>query len=167
MEQLNLFDYLKDLQTAVERKWDIPVPDQKRRAEEGWIDDWHYTELENPPEPNIYYCIILLKSGHYNYTYMAWAYGHWWNYAGYGTKWLLIETERRKEWMPFAWVRVPDLYFRKDEHYQFLFEHFVTERDWKYEKTMMEIRDRLKAQHGSRPSFMRQEEVKDGTIISV
>lgn len=59
MEQLNLFDYIQDLQTAAERKWDIPV-DQKRRAEEGWIDNWHYTELENPPEPNIYYCITLI-----------------------------------------------------------------------------------------------------------
>ena len=147
MEQLNLFDYIQDLQTAVERKWDVPEPDAKRRAEEGWIDNWHYTELENPPEPNIYYCITLLKGGYYNYTYMAWAHGHWWAYAGYGTKWLFAETERRKEWMaPFAWVRVPDLYLRTDPHYQFLFEHFVTEHDWEYEKRMMEIRERYKGE---------------------
>lgn len=145
--QISLFDYIQDLQTAVERKWDIPVPDEKCRAEEGWIDKWHYTELENPPEPNIYYCITLLKSGYYNYTYMAWAYGHWWAYAGYGTKWLFAEIERRKEWMkPFAWVKVPDLYLRTDEHYQFLFEHFVTKKDWEYEQAMMKIRERYKGE---------------------
>ena len=141
MEQLNLFDYIQDLQTAVKEKWDIPV-DKKRRAEERWVDDWHYTELENPPEPNIYYCITLLKSGYYNYTYMAYAFGHWWAYAGYGTKWLFVHG-RREEWLkPFAWVRVPDLYMQTDDHYRFLFENFVTPKDWEYEQAMMKIRQR-------------------------
>lgn len=147
MEQLNLFDYIQDIQTAVKEKWDIPV-DKNRRIEERWVDDWHYTELENPPEPNIYYCITLLKSGYYNYTYMAWAHGHWWAYAGYGEKWLFVHG-RREEWLkPFAWARVPDLYVQKDEHYQFLFEHFVSQKDWEYEKTMMEIRQRYGGKNG-------------------
>ena len=128
----------KPTKEELDAKYEIPRNYQK---EEGWTDDWHYTELETPEEPNIYYCInILHPSGHYNYTYMAWAYDHWWMYAGYGEKWMIINDRREKE-TPFAWVTVPDLYYRTDESYQFLFEHFVTEKDWNYEKKMMEIRE--------------------------
>lgn len=140
--QINIYDWLKDEKPTKEKldaKYEIPRDHQK---EEGWTDDWHYTELETPKEHGIYYCIHYgLNSDFYNYTYMAWAYDHWWAYAGYGDKWLIV-NERRKWLHPFAWVTVPDLYYRTDKHHQFLCEHFVTKEDWKYEQLMMELREK-------------------------
>lgn len=133
--QISLFDLQKVQE--LDKKYDIPRDYQK---EEGWTDDWHYTELELPTEHSIYFCITELKGGHYNYTYMAWFHGYWWAYAGYGTKWLIVNGERRNWLKPFAWVKVPDLYYRTDEHYWFLAEHFVTEKDWEYEKHFIEYR---------------------------
>ena len=129
------FDTKTDRKKELDAKYDIPRDYQK---EEGWTDDWHYCELELPEEHGIYYCI---RDGqHYNYTYMAWAYGHWWAYAGYGEKWLIVRGKQR-EWMsPFAWVTFPDLYYRTDEHLQFLCEHFVTKEAWEYEERMEKIR---------------------------
>lgn len=124
----------------LDAKYEIP---RKYQKEEGWTDDWHYTELETPKEHGIYYCIHYgYNADFYMYTYMAWAYGHWWAYAGYGTKWLIIrEGTRRDEWMrPFAWVTVPDLYYRKDEHHRFLCENFVTREDWEYEERIEALR---------------------------
>ena len=85
--QMSIFD-LPDRRKELDEKYDIP---RKYQKEEGWTDDWHYTELELPKENGIYYCIHYgLNSDFYSYTYMAWAYGHWWAYAGYGEKWLLV-----------------------------------------------------------------------------
>ncbi len=128
----------RDRKQELDEKYAIPREHQK---EEGWTDDWHYTELETPTETGIYYC-IKDNTDYYNYTYMAWAYGHWWAYAGYGTKWLIIwEGSKRDEWLkPFAWVTVPDLYYRTDKHYQFLLENFVTKEDWKYEQKLEQYR---------------------------
>ena len=124
-------------------KYPIPELEEKYRVEERWVDDWHYCDEELPEEHGVYYCIQAAKE-HYNYTYMAYAYGQWWNYGGYGTTWLLVRGERR-EWMrPFAWVKVPDKYYQEDTHYQFLTENFVTEKDWEYEKRMMQIREENK-----------------------
>jgi hypothetical protein len=135
--QLSIFD-LPDRKKELDAKYDIP---RKYQQEEGWTDDWHYTELELPKENGIYYCIHYgLNSDFYNYTYMAWAYGHWWAYAGYGEKWLLVRGDRHKWMEPFAWVTVPDLYYRTDEHHQFLCEHFVTKEAWEYEQKMEELR---------------------------
>jgi hypothetical protein len=134
--QMSIFDYAK-LQ-ELEAKYQIPRTYQK---EEGWTDDWHYTELEVPEEHGIYYCIqYLYKTDHYNYTYMAWFHGYWWAYAGYGDKWLIVNSERRKWLQPFAWVRVPDLYYRTDPQHQFLCEHFVSEADWEYEMRITKLR---------------------------
>ena len=44
---------------------------------------------------------------------------------------------------PFAWVEVPDLYYRTDEHHRFLCEIFVTKEDWEYEKSMMTLGKRM------------------------
>lgn len=122
----------------LDAKYGIPRDYQK---EEGWTDDWHYCEIEQPKEHGIYYVIHHgLNNEYYNYTYMAWAYGHWWNYAGYGEKWLLVRGDRRKWMEPFAWVTVPDLYYRTDESYQFLAEHFVTKEDWEYEQRIEKLR---------------------------
>lgn len=124
-------------------KYPIPELEEKYRVEERWVDDWHYCDEELPKEHGVYYCIQAAKE-RYNYTYMAYAYGQWWDYAGYGTTWLLVRGERR-EWMrPFAWVKVPDKYYQEDTHYQFLTENFVTEKDWEYEKRMMQIREENK-----------------------
>ena len=68
--QLNIFDVIADKKKELDKKYDIPRDYQK---EEGWTDDWHYTEMETPKEHGIYYCIThLFNSEHYNYTYMAW-----------------------------------------------------------------------------------------------
>ena len=127
--QISIFDLQKVQE--LDKKYDIPRDYQKK---EGWTDDWHYTEIETPKEHGIYFCITELKGGHYNYTYMAWFHGYWWAYARFGTKWLIVNGERRR---PFAWVTVPDLYFRTDKHYWFLRENFVTEKDW--ESTLSNI----------------------------
>lgn len=137
--QIELKDYLEELRNNIRQRYPIPKLSEKYRQEERWVDDWHYVAEELPPEPGIYYCIQECKD-FYNYTYLAYAFGHWWAYAGFGTEWLLIRG-RREEWMmPFAWVRVPDLYYAKDTHYQFLSENFVKQKDWEYEQRMEEIR---------------------------
>ena len=133
--QISIFDLQKVQE--LDKKYDIPRDYQK---EEGWTDDWHYTEIETPKEHGIYFCITELKGGYYNYTYMAWFHGYWWAYARFGTKWLIVNGERRDWLRPFAWVTVPDLYFRTDKHYWFLRENFVTEKDWEYEKHFIEYR---------------------------
>ena len=148
--QLNIFDVIADKKKELDKKYDIPRDYQK---EEGWTDDWHYTEMETPKEHGIYYCIThLFNSEHYNYTYMAWAYGHWWAYAGYGTKWLLVRGERREWMLPFAWVTVPDLYYRTDEHYHFLCENFVSKSDWEYEQTLEKMREERRLEDGTTQS---------------
>ena len=140
--QISIFDYQTDRLSELEAKYPIPREYQK---EEGWTDDWHYTELELPKNQGIYYCIHLgFNSDFYMYTYMAWAYGYWWAYAGYGNKWLIVNSPRRQWMKPFAWVEVPDLYYRKDEHHRFLCEIFVTKEDWEYEKSMMELREGIR-----------------------
>jgi hypothetical protein len=73
--QLSIFD-IPERKAVLDAKYEIPRDYQQ---EEGWLDDWHYTEMELPKEHGIYYCIHHgLNSNIYNYTYMAWAYGHWW-----------------------------------------------------------------------------------------
>ncbi len=137
--QITLFDYLEEKKNDIRQRYQIPKLPEKYLKEERWVDDWHYVEEELPEEPGIYYC-IQDRGEHWNYTYLAYAFKHWWAYAGFGTKWLFIQGERREWMMLFAWVRVPDKFYQEDPHYQFLSEHFVTEHDWEYEKKMMEIR---------------------------
>ena len=138
--QLTIFEINNARLKELQEKYPIPRHDPKVLAEEGWSDDWHYTDLEVPEEAGIYYCIHMgFNSDYYHYTYMAYAYGQWWAYAGYGTKWLLVHGERRAWMKPFAWVRMPDLYMRKDEHYTFLFENFVRREDWEYEQRIGHI----------------------------
>ena len=126
----------------LDAKYNIPRDYQKK---EGWTDDWHYTEIETPAENGIYYVIHEIRNSDYwNYTYMAWFHGYWWAYAGYGNKWLIC-NDKPREWMiPFAWVEVPDLYYRTDDSYQHLREIFPSEKDWEYEKRMMEIHEENK-----------------------
>ena len=133
---------IKPTKEELDAKYNIPRDYQKK---EGWTDDWHYTELETPAEHGIYYVIHELRnSDHWDYTYMAWFHGYWWAYAGYGNKWLIC-NDKPREWMiPFAWVEVPDLYYRTDDSYQHLCEIFPSENDWEYEKRMMEIHEENK-----------------------
>lgn len=137
--QISIFDILQEKANDLRERYPIPTLPEKYRIEERWVDDWHYTEEEEPEEAGIYY-VIQDMGDYYNYTYMAYAFGHWWEYAGYGAKWLFINA-RREKWHPFAWVRVPDKYYTDDPHYQFLAEHFVTAKDWEYEQTMERIRE--------------------------
>ena len=143
-EQIELVDYLEELEKLERLKQRFPIPelDKKYLTEERWTDTWHYTEIEKPEKPGVYYCIQYSeKYDSYIYTYMAWAYGYWWQYAGWGDNWLFVNGERRKYMLPFAWVVAPDLYYQTDKHFQFLCEHFVKREDWEHEKKMMEIRE--------------------------
>lgn len=135
--QIDLFSFIDERKKELDARYDIPRDHQK---EERWIDDWHYTEIETPKEHGIYYCIHRgFNSDFYNYTYMAWYMGHWWAYAGYGDKWLIVIGSRREWMMPFAWVTVPDLYYRTDDHLEFLREHFPTLKEWEYEKKVRNL----------------------------
>lgn len=136
MGQMTIWD-LRPTKEELDRKYDIPRDHQK---EEGWTDDWHYTEIETPEENNIYYCIFESESGYWHYTYMAWAFGHWWKYAGFGEKWLLLRGKHFENDIPFAWVKVPDLYYQRDESFWSLREHFVTKEAWEYEERIERLR---------------------------
>ena len=103
--QISLFDYLEEKKNDIRQRYQIPKLPEKYLKEERWVDDWHYAEEELPEEPGIYYC-IQDRGEHWNYTYLAYAFKHWWAYADFGTKWLFIQGERREWMMPFAWVRV-------------------------------------------------------------
>jgi len=120
MEQITFDDYSKVME--LENKYEIP---RKYQKEERWTDDWHYTEIETPKESKIYYVICNTPQGHYNYTYMAWAYKHWWWFDSYQKKWHRCSTVRFENHIPFAWVEIPDLYLRTDDCLEERFETFI------------------------------------------
>lgn len=121
---------IKAKEKELQEKYPIPRTYQK---DEGWQDDWHYTEMELPKVSKVYYCIHkCFKSEHYMYTYMAWAYGHWWAWESYTKKWLFVNDGRRAWMKPFAWVEIPDLYLRTDECLPIRLETFITKEDFEY-----------------------------------
>lgn len=130
MDQITLFDYMNEKKAEYEERYQIPRSHQK---EEGWHDDWHYTDLELPTESKVYYTISLTKEGHYFYTYKAYAYGRWWWWDSYGSKWKAIHSPRQDWILPFAWVDIPDLYLQTDSGLQIRLETFISKEDYEHE----------------------------------
>jgi hypothetical protein len=130
MDQITLFDYLDEKKAEYEKRYPIPRDYQK---EEGWHDDWHYTDLELPTESKVYYTIHLTKEGNYFYTYKAYAYGRWWWWDTYGGEWKAIHSPRQDWMIPFAWVDIPDLYLRTDSSLQIRLETLISKEDYEHE----------------------------------
>lgn len=90
----------------------IPKLSSKVRDEEGWIDDWHYCDKENPSEVDVYWGIMLyLPTDCYIYGYMAWAKDMWWTWDSYKGQWMHVCSFEK----PLAWVQIPLLYRKKDK----------------------------------------------------
>lgn len=121
--QLNIADYLSDQRKRMEEKYQIPR-NKKWQREEGWSDDWHYTELETPPESKVYYTIHQFKNS-YIYGYSAWAKGFWWYFDSYGKKWNPIRPDLKEIRIPFAWVEIPGLYMKVDTSLHEMLEHTI------------------------------------------
>lgn len=130
MDQITLFDYMNEKKAEYEKRYQIPRDYQEA---EHWHDDWHYTDLELPTESKVYYTISLTKEGNYFYTYKAYAYGRWWWWDSYGSKWKAIHSPREDWMLPFAWVDIPDLYLRTDSCLQVMLETFISKEDCEHE----------------------------------
>ena len=111
MEQLTIFsNYIQ---------YPIPRLPKKYLTEEGWWDDWHYTDEEQPAESNVYFAIQDFH-GCYMYTYMYYSEERGWFGADDWFKtW-------RKRGDPFAWVGIPSKYMQVDKtlnaRYEYTFE---------------------------------------------
>ena len=160
MKQMNIFDYIEkkpDMDVVVQKAPEKPLnkPTQyeildkkyklsrKYKDEDGWSDDWHYSEMELPAEPGIYFAASPLPdSKYYNFRYLAWAHKHWWvNVRIDRVKWYLLDEDciRDRGDIPFAWMEIPDKYQREDETLHRMYADFVTEADWKHERLLKAI----------------------------
>lgn len=169
MEQLNIFDYIQgkpDVNVVVQKAPEKPPRaltqyemldkkyqlSRKYKDEDGWSDDWHYSEMELPAEPGIYFVASPLPdSKYYMFKYLAWAHKHWWhNIKIDKVEWRLLDEDdwRMKEFIPFAWMMIPEKY-RTDESLNRLYDHFVSEADWKYERLLKAIDQRKKHYYSS------------------
>lgn len=112
--QISIFDYQDQRKREIAKRLPIPPIDKKYREAEGWCDDWHYCELEEPPVDDVYFTISTSKdSEYYYYHYKAWARGCWWHWDSW-------KKEFRKDYekfyeTTFAWVRIPSLYLQVDK----------------------------------------------------
>lgn len=109
--QISIFDYCDSRLQRLKDKYPIPRLSKDILSEEGWIDDWHYCEIEEPDEVGVYFTISELSNSEYwTYTYRAWAFGKWWHWDFWTHK---FRQETFKQ--PFAWVRIPSKYLRVDK----------------------------------------------------
>lgn len=159
MEQMNIFDYVKEkpdinviVQKVPEKLSHVPTQyeildrkyqlSRKYKNEDGWSDDWHYSEIELPTEPGVYFVASHLPdSKYYNFRYLAWAHKHWWlNIRISGILWRLLDEDcvMMRNSIPFAWMAVPERY-REDEALNRMHDNFVSEDDWRYERLMKAI----------------------------
>lgn len=164
MEQMNIFDYVKqepDVNVIVQKAPEKPSRSEqyemldkkyklsrKYKDEDGWSDDWHYSEMELPTEAGIYFCASSLPdSEYYNFRYLAFAHKHWWvNVRTDRVKWYLLDEDciRDRSSIPFAWMMIPDKYQRNDETLHRMYADFVSEADWKHERLMKAIEQHKK-----------------------
>ena len=109
--QISIFDYCDSRLQRLKDTYPIPRLSKEILSEEGWIDDWHYCEIEEPDEVGVYFTISELSNSEYwTYNYRAWAFGKWWHWD-YWTHKFRQETFKQ----PFAWVRIPSKYLRVDK----------------------------------------------------
>ena len=166
MEQMNIFDYIEksaDASVVVQKAPEVKPTrseqyelldakyklSRKYKDEDGWSDDWHYSEMELPTEPGIYFAVSPLPdSEYYNFRYLAWAHKHWWVNLGIGgkVKWYLLDEDniRMRNSIPFAWMMIPDKYQRNDETLHGMYADFVSEADWRLERLMKAIEQHKK-----------------------
>ena len=110
--QISLFDYQEQKRKEIEKLLPIPKLDKRWIEQEQWIDDWHYCELEEPPETDVYYTISLFTSRNGSETYI---YNHKAFYNGNWYHWDSWKKEFRKDYpgfyeKTFAWVRLPNVH---------------------------------------------------------
>ena len=107
--QISIFDYCDSRLQSLEEKYPIPRLSKDILSEEGWYDDWHYCEIEEPEEVGVYFTIT--EHGEFwHYNYRAWAFGEWW-WWDFWRHSFFPEKDRQ----PFAWVRIPSKYLRVDK----------------------------------------------------
>ena len=111
--QMTFDDLLNNKKHELEQKHPIYRLPKETLREEGWVDDWHYAELENPDEDDVYYGITLWgsDSNTYNYGYIAWVSNKGW-YVWDSWKHVWRQNTHRNV---LAWVRIPSLYRRVDK----------------------------------------------------
>lgn len=111
--QMTIDDLMQSKRHEFEQKYPIYRLPKATLREEGWVDDWHYAELENPEEDDVYYGITLWGSdgNTYNYGYIAWVSNKGWYVWDSWKKTWKKNTLRNV----LAWVQIPSLYRREDK----------------------------------------------------
>lgn len=104
--QISLDDYISEKRKSLEEEYPIPRLSHKIRRDEGWYDDWHYSKIEEPQETDAYYTIKIFGDN-YIYTYCYWG-DRWYEWNSSFEKW--VEARNK----PFAWVKIPSEYRRRD-----------------------------------------------------
>ena len=111
--QLTIFDYQTDRRKELEKRLPIPRLDKKYLDEEGYIDDWHYCELEQPEYTDVYWTISLSKRHeYYHYEYKAFARGVWWYWCSWRKQWFIDDGSVHQI---FAWMQIPSKYRQVDK----------------------------------------------------
>ena len=106
--QMTIDDWLNDRVSDIEKQYPIPRLSKAIRREEGWVDDWHYCEIESPNQPDVYIGILLFED-HYNYCYLAWT-DKWHRWDSWKERWKDIPKYEK----PLAWAEIPVMYRKKD-----------------------------------------------------
>ena len=111
--QLTIFDYQTDRRKELEKRLPIPRLDKKYLDEEGYIDDWHYCEIEQPEYTDVYWTISLSKRNeYYHYEYKAFARGVWWYWCSWRKQWFIDDGSIHQI---FAWMQIPSKYRQVDK----------------------------------------------------
>ena len=99
-------------------QYPIPRLPQKYLTEEGWWDDWHYTDEEQPTESNVYFTIRDCN-GYYMYSYFYYSADEqkWYEADDWFKKWITPKIN------PFAWVGIPSKYLQVDKTLNARFEY--------------------------------------------
>lgn len=105
--QYTIFECLENFENTIKEKYKIPKLDKKYIIEEGWWDNWHYTQLETP-ENDVYFTITDFGD-FWTYNYRAYQDGKWFYWSSWYKRWMPEDK------IPFAWVGIPSLYMKRDE----------------------------------------------------
>ena len=104
---------LSDCFPSYEDLYPIPRLSKRYLNEEGWLDDWHYADKEQPTKGDYYYTFWQIKlhrnKEEYHYTYTTALF--------YEGKWYLYNSTTHKRQPPFrwytlliGWVAMPTMY---------------------------------------------------------
>jgi len=110
--QITIFEYQDQRRREIEKRLPIPRIDKKYLDEEGYCDVWHYCELEEPKETNVYWTISVSKNDYYHYNYKAFARGVWWRWCSWRKQWYVDDDFIDKI---FAWMEIPLRYRQVDK----------------------------------------------------